>query len=439
MNKNKILFLLYFFPPIASTATRRNAYIYKYLGDLFDEKFVFTTRNRDIFPNDSFYDFLLKSDLPIEVIPTFDYRTFLNLFQSDKGTTKKTIHLSSDVKKKPLVRFLTRLLDGFPLNILFQEGGIYYSLAGTYKAYRLIKKEKITHVWSSFRPYSDHFTAYLIKKIFPNIVWVADFRDLHVEPLYDNVYFIPFQHWCNRFFIKKADVVTTISSGLATHLKKYNPNVYVLKSGIDITKTEFDTSQFEKFTICFTGNMANGERNPAALLEVVKTLSGKKIISSENFQILYAGAEDHYWLTAVAKWGVSDFFVSKSSVSTSEATSFQRKSHINLLLTSATPEWTGVLTGKFGEYLSAKNPILVLINGTKDVEFEEVVENLEAGIVAYSDSFDEIKKFVVSKFNEWKATGEVKSTVKMEKLKELEWSFLIKKFVENQLKSSFEA
>jgi glycosyltransferase involved in cell wall biosynthesis len=432
MNKNKILFLFYFFPPIASTATRRNTYIFKHLKSYFNDYFVFSTKNQHFFPKDNIYENLRGKDEKLTLLTTIDFRTIGHWFSSRKSSLKKTIHLDENIKKYKVVQIFQKMLDGFPFNLILQEGGIIYSLVGVYKGYRLIKKEKITHVWSSFRPYSDHFTAYLLKGLFPNLIWVADFRDLHVEPLYQNVYFVPFQHWCNRQMIKRANFVTTISEGLANHLKAYNNAVYVLRSGI-VTENDVSTlPKMTKFSIVYTGAMFRDERNPTLLMEVVKQLSDNGIISPENFAIIYAGRDSINFKNYIDRFNLNIFFENKGMLTTQEAINLQYAAHINLLLTSATTEWTGVMTGKLGEYLSAKKPLVVLIDGTKDAEYEDLINNLNAGCVVYNKkSFNELRSFILEKFNEWQRTGEVKSTIDTEKLKALNWENQVRKFVEH--------
>ena len=88
------------------------------------------------------------------------------------------------------------------------------------------------------------------------------------------------------------------------------------------------------------------------------------------------------------------------------------------------------MTGKFYEYVAAQQPILVLINGAQDLEFESIINDLNIGLVAYNDiSFDAVKDFILTKFKEWQQTGDVKPTVRKEKLTELSWDFRIDDFI----------
>jgi hypothetical protein len=425
MPPRRILFLLYYFPPIKSIAVNRNFNLVKHFRLFFDDCFVFTTRNNRFLPQEP------KNTEGVKTteLTTFDYRTLTAWLKPNR----KEVHHTEQTKEHPLVRFGIRLLDSFPFNLLFHEGGILYSLIGLYKGIFLIKEQKITHIYSSFRPYSDHFTAYLLTFFFPKIIWIADFRDLHIDPLYQMPLVKPVQHWFNRQILKRAKCVTTVSQGLATYLKRYNSNVFVLRNGVEISSfSPLDTKKIArtKFTIGYTGSMFMDERSPKLLLEVVRELVDEHIFTTENFEILYAGKDTAIWLDWVKKYDLASFFISKGIVSSDKAKEIQNNVHINLLLTSALPNYGGVMTGKFYEYLAAKQPILVLINGAQDLEFESIMAQFNAGCVAYNDkSHDILRGFVLENFSEFQKNGAVNQTIYVEKLKELSWRFTVEQLM----------
>ena len=435
-SKHRLLCFLYYFPPIKSIAVNRNWRIVQHLQPYFSDIFVFTTQNNRLLPQEA----RDTEGVNIFEIPTFDYRTLTAWLRPNRSE----MHHDEGAKSNPIVRFAIRLLDSFPFNLLFHEGGIIYSLISFWRAAKLIRKEKITHIYSSFRPMSDHFTAHLLKIFFPNLVWIADFRDLHIDPLYQMPLIKPFQHWCNKRLLRRADLVTTVSEGLAVHLKAYHSNVYALRNGVHLDNQkafELRTQKGDpsvsasknssisnnipiskKFTFAYTGSMWLDERNPSLLLKIVQDLLNEGIMSAENTQIVYAGKDTAVWQTWITKYNLDDFFNAYGLVSSQKAVDIQREAHLNILLTSALPNYGGVLTGKFFEYLAACNPILVLINGAQDVEFEQIVTHLDAGIVAYNDrSEKELRAFILNLFNEWQATGKVEPTIRRERLEELSW------------------
>ena len=416
----KFLIIAYYFPPIQSSGIFRNWNITRFLRPKVDSIDVVTTSNRHRLPQEA----RNTEGVKIHEATTLDYRT-LTTFRP-----RKNIHFNEEAKANSLLKLGIRFLDSFPLNLIIGEGGLIYIISSFWKARQIIQNQGITHIYSSFRPMSDHVVAYLLKRRYPSVFWIADYRDLHVDPLYKNVVFEKFQHACNHFILRSADLVTTISSGLKQHLDRYHPSVYVFRNGVFLSKSDKKRLPFPQFTVAYTGSMFGDERNPTLFLEVIKNLKEENILNADNFQILYAGKDTSVWQTWLNRFGLKDLFHSKGLISTDEAIDIQHNSHINLLLTSALPGYGGILTGKFYEYVAAQQPILVLINGAQDLEFESIIDDLNIGLVAYNDiSFDAVKNFILTKFKEWQQTGDVKPTVPKEKLSELSWDFRIDDFI----------
>ncbi len=430
---SRLLCLLYYFPPIKSIAVNRNWGVVRHLQPYFDDIHVFTTQNNRILAQEA----RDTEGVKIAEISTFDYRTLTAWLRPNRSE----MHHGEGTKSNPIVRFAIRLLDSFPFNLLFHEGGLFYSIIGFWRAAKLIRREKITHIYSSFRPMSDHFTAHLLKIAFPHLVWIADFRDLHIDPLYQMPLVKPFQHWCNKRLLRRANIVTTVSEGLATHLRAYHPNVYALRNGVHLEPQKaFELSNqtenpplnpSSKFTFAYTGSMWIDERNPSLLLKIIQDLANEGIMTPQNTEIVYAGKDTAVWQIWIAKYNLATFFNSYGLVSSQKAVDIQREAHLNILLTSALPNYGGVLTGKFFEYLAACNPILVLINGAQDIEFERIVTDLEAGIVAYNDRSEaELRAFILNLFYQWQTTGKIEPTIHRERLDELSWEATMKKLAD---------
>ncbi len=426
--KNECLMISYFFPPIKSIAVLRNYHVAKNFLTYYSKVNIITTSNRHRLLNDP----LPIEDLCVYESKTFDYRTLAS-FRGGHNTT----HFSEQAKARPLMQLAVKLHKSFPFNLIWGEGGLVYIIHAFFIAFRLVRQGKIKLIFSSYMPYSDHFVAFLLKIFFPKLVWIADFRDLHVEPVYKNVIWTPFQHTCNRLILSRANIVTTVSEGLAKHLRNYHPRVDVLRNGIapllfDNTPPQYFEDTIVKFTVSYTGSMFGDERDPSLFLRIIQDLFNENIISEDNFQIVYAGKDAESWQSSTRQFGIENLLKCKGLVPLAEAQGLQRASHINLLLTSATTEWSGVLTGKFYEYLAAERPVLVLINGVQDVEFESIMNQLNAGLVGYNAiSYTVVRHFIVEKIKEWKATKNVLSTIRKDQLKDFEWPNMMSKFMKN--------
>ena len=419
----RLLILAYYFPPIKSMGSIRNYNIAKQFKKHFSQVHVAVSKNRHLLPQDP----LPCSEFNILEVPTLDYRTLSNLKKN------KQVHYSEESKSGLLGTTAVKALNSFPFNLVIGEGGILYSMLGFFKCRRLIKQYKITHIYSSFRPYSDHFTAYLLKSYFPKLTWIADFRDIHIDPLKDNVYLESYQHWCNKWILSKADAVCTVSKGTKVHIEKYVKEVYVLPNGThELLKPSASSKAFDKFTMAYTGSMYGRRRNPELLLRVLSKLIQTGEIDADKVELVHAGKDGGIWKEWIQTYGLESIFCDKGLIPMTEAINIQHNSHINLLLSFAIPEVTGGLTGKLYEYFAAKRPILLIINGSQDEEFEEIFEELDAGIVTYHQNpKDEqvLEQFLRKYYQEWLSTGNVKASIREEILKKYEWDNMVPAFM----------
>ncbi len=415
MKAENVLIIAYYFPPMGTIGTVRNYNIARQFKRHSNQVYVLSQKK----PALPMQDQLATGFVERIAVPCFDYRTTSTLFNRKGKAINNKLNAS---KKQGAVGFVRKFLESFPTLLFLGEGGLLYILIGFWKAFLGLRKKKVDVIYSSFRPYADHIIAYLIKRIRPTTFWIADFRDLHVDVNRDNVFFRSFQHWCNRKILSRADVVTTVSEGLAKHLKQYNPNIQVLRNGISPLFQERDNKAFDKFTIAYTGSMYTLQ-TPEPLLKAINNLIEKLQIERKQIQLIYAGKDQLIWDDYIRQFDLEDIYVCKGLVSMQEAASIQRTSHLNLLLSWSSPELSGTLTGKLYDYLAAENAILLLINGTKDEEFEQLFSTLNAGKVAYNTTADlpTIENYILALYQEWQQTGAVKKRMNQEALKAYRW------------------
>ncbi len=415
-----LLVIAYWFPP-ASDQTWRSFHLYRAFQSHFDKVKVISTSNRKYLPSQDFKG----TACDVIAAPTLDYRTFTYFRKKEKAHTPE--------QKKPAWAFsIYNLLNSFPMNLLLGEGGLLYIMTGYIKASQLVKKEKLAVVFSTYRPYSDHAVAFLLKCKYPKLFWIADFRDLHLDPVLKETFFPRFQKWCTRKILAKADVVTTVSKGLAIHLRPFHPNVAVLRNGIGgLTYQSGLPTRPTVFTITYTGSMFRDLRNPEMLLEALSLLFAEQKISREKIQVRYAGKDTTTWLHLVEKHGLKDIFHSHGNVSHEAALQLQTSTHVNLLLTYSSPALRGNATGKLYEYLAAKQPILLLVNGSQDEELEDIFHKTNAGLIAYNslDGKELVSEFLEVKYNEWLQTGKVKPVIQETALNSYRWENMTKVFL----------
>ncbi len=313
-----------------------------------------------------------------------------------------------------------RLINTFPLNLVIGEGGLIYLNTLIKNAGKAIKENNITHIYSSYRPFADHYAAYKLKKRNPELVWIADFRDLIIDPHYNHIFFKSGHHRFFKRVFSRADVLTTVSDGLAKKLQRYNPDVLTIRNGIKNVPDHIAESHSKYFKIAYTGSMFLDKRNAEPLFVAVRDLINRKMIIEDHIRIVYAGKDSRIWQALASRFHLDTILVDKGIVSGQEATLLQKEACINILLTISSKELQGVLTGKMIEYFESGSPVLAIIVGQNDPELKFIFNEIEIG-----DSFTDqpedvsgISDFIYKEFIHWKITGTNRKPVNLKTLKE---------------------
>ena len=402
---DRFLFILYFTPPAPGTAPKRNFRILKYIAEHVQHSILFTAK----------YPGKQSVEIPkveTHAIKAFDYRTIL------RGNTKDG-YLPEQHKAARWKQWGIKLINTFPFNILIGEGGLFYVNAVIRKANQLIQQEKITHLYSSFRPFADHYIAYRLKKKNPALTWIADFRDLIIDPHYEHHLFEKKQESYLKKMFNSASLLTTVSDGLSQKLKAYNPHVAVIRNGIDNNYQIPPAVSSKYFTITYTGSMFLNTRNARPLFDALQSLSGKDETILKDFRIEYAGKDSFYWNKLAAAYHFEGIMVDHGLVADDEAKRMQAQSCLNLLLTISSHELTGVLTGKMIEYFESGSPVLGIVVGQNDPELQNILTEVEIGCSFSDQDLDlkAIEDFIYKEYFIWKKSGMNRKPVNADLLK----------------------
>ena len=412
-----ILFIAYYFPPLQSIGVWRNYFLAREAKKYFSYVFVSTSeRNKHFDPGAGTYEDFIK----IENL-TFDYRSFFG--------KKSQTGFKETVKKNFFSRTFIKLINSFPFNILIGEGGLLYIVHSLFQLNRLVRKNRINYMYSSYRPMSDHFIAYMLKTFHPDLRWTADFRDLPFDPLYKSFYCLPFQKWALRKILNKADLVTSFTEGVTIGLSDFTTKTpHVLRNGFfDQFTPEPTIGENPKFTIQYTGSLFLDERDPSPLFKSISELLSASMIDKKKFALRYAGKDAVLWTEMTDKYCLSEIAETTGMVSNAVARQMQEASHINLILTSSHSNYRGILTGKFFEYVLAGKPIICVVKGETDKGLEEIFSTYHLGLVIYNDSesLKRLEQFILDLYRQYRLFGKT------------EWQINPKIFEDFSWKSSF--
>ncbi len=359
---DRLLLIYYQFPPVQVPGAHRMKYFYEKSRSRFDQVWVFTSINGRYLDTDA----SLETHCPNLIeLPTLDWRGLRARHRSGK-----TNFVPARWTRSFPGRWLQRLTNSFPWCFLLGDGGLLYILQGYLRGCRLIRERKITHLLSTYRPLADHVIAYLLKQRFSRLHWTADYRDLHVDPIRRSVWWPALQHVINRWLLRKADELTTVSRGLQEELQRYGRPVRIVRNGVRVPVRDDGTSPSPVFTLSYTGSLHPELQDPQPLLAGIRCALDYDLIPLHHLHLQYAGKDTAFWQKGIARFSLEDWSDSHGMLSHADALHMQQTAAMNILLTWASPALTGILTSKLFEYLAARRPVLVMIRGWDEELFE---------------------------------------------------------------------
>src|SRR5690606_6771608 len=235
----RALFLLYHYPSSWGSAAARNHRMVRGIATRCELAFVLTA-SPSPYPHDP--------GVRVSPVARIDYRSAF-------GRDRQGGAFPESVKRSVLAQFAIRLINTFPVNLLVGEGGFLFILRMIREGERMIREQRITLLYSSYRPMADHAVAWWLKRRHPGLTWIADFRDLPVDPHTRHVLFSGWHTRLYRRLFQRADILTTVSDGLAKRLRSGYPQVIVTRNGLPDDWRMPEPVACPHFTIAYTGSL----------------------------------------------------------------------------------------------------------------------------------------------------------------------------------------
>jgi len=201
----------------------------------------------------------------------------------------------------------------------------------------------------------------LLKIQFPKLIWIADFRDHYPDHSKSDIWLFSFHEFLLKKLLKKVDLITTVSHGIAKRLDFTQKPILIIKNYPLIEKNELKK---RVITIAYTGSIYPKNTSILKLLKVLKEYD-----PSYQFVFYYCGKDRKSW----DKWFKNYpeiMNLSSGLVSHQASLSIQKLGDILLVLTWNSEKIKGILTSKLGEYLILNKPILIFIHGHLEEDFQ---------------------------------------------------------------------
>jgi len=314
---------------------------------------------------------------------------------------------------------------------------------------KLIKQHNISMILSSvsWRAFPALTAKWLSKKY--NIPYIVDCRDIYEQfpnCEYTSKFFLKSSFLSNMInfivqkkykiqrnkLLRKANAVTTVSEWHKSKLLKYNKKSSLIFNGFDDEFFNFERIEKKTFNITYTGRIeSEAVKDPSLFFEAISYLSEKKMITSEKvrlqFYLLNQSSKDII-IKLAEKHHVTNFIDIFDSVSNEKIPAILNESSILLLLSNRsvgekTPK--GIMGTKTFEYLAVEKPVLCVRNDEDCLE--KTIKLANAGVSASNK--DDVEKFILEKYNEWKINGFTHQNINKQYIKQFSRKFQAEQFV----------
>ena len=381
----KILFITTFFYPQNRIPTIRVGQWVKYLALNGYEVTVLTTKKYS-FMGPFGLDVKLPNNVKVVEIDFLPIFLKKRLYKKPSSEIKKEVSISNKTNN---LKLFVRKIRNY-MGSLFDIHDLWIKPA-LKKAIELQEKEKFDFIISSYSPPAVCVVSHKLKQKYPNLKWIADFRDLwaynHISPAKGilGVY----EKYKEKKLLSNADKIITVSNPLTEDMKKVYPNkkVYTIENGFD--PDEFSNWQKninsipkvgKKLVISYLGTIYPEKRDPTILFEAVNELIEENKIKEEQIEINFYGdnkkqLEDIIQPNNFNKFNIINI---KGFIKREESLKIQKQSDLLLLLEWNDPSARGVLTGKLFEYIVSGTPIVAVSISNKNAA-GELIEKTQTG------------------------------------------------------------
>ena len=261
-------------------------------------------------------------------------------------------------------------------------------------------------VVSSYGPAWTHLVAEKIKNKYPQIVWLADFRDPYAKET-DG----PFSFWYHKLFIKHhcmaADVITRVTDDMYLN-EPENAVVKMVPNGYDPEEALAPLPP-KDFTIVFTGVMYGERRDIGVVCNAIKELVLEQKI--ESAKVLYAGPDGEVAKKIASRYDAQEYLQDLGVLKRSDVLKLQQNAAILLQLNGNTKADHCQWTGKMYEYMMMRKPILFVITGDEPYSYpSRYAAKLDSTCYEqcrHKETYPLLKQYILDKYREWKKTGDV--------------------------------
>ena len=397
----KILIITYYWPPAGGPGVQRWLKFVKYLPDFGWKPTVFIPENPSYPIVDETLEKEVSDDLEIIKTKIWEPYQLAEIFGKDN---KKFKAGQFDVGKNQ--SWKSKLSIWVRGNFFIPDARVFWVKPSVEYLKKYLKENQFDAFVTTGPPHSMHLIGLELKKEFPTLKWIADFRDPWTEiSYYKHMKLSKAADQKHRNLEQKvfetADITLATSYSDAENFRKKGANAFCITNGFDRNEiTENVAQNNSKFTLSYIGVLEQ-LRNPEVLWKVLNELVSQNEDFKNALELKFVGSIDDKILSEIERSELKYLVNNLGYLSHSEANIEMANSDLLLITNFPDDSSKGIIPGKIFEYLATRKQIVSF--GPKDSDVKNILEETKAGKHFSYDDESELKTFLLQKFEEWKS------------------------------------
>ncbi len=399
MKQKKILIITYYWPPAGGPGVQRWLKFAKYLPENNWEPIIYTPEN----PSYPLLDESLVKDVPknIQIIQNKIWEPYQLAEKLNKKNKKFKAGQFDVGKNQSWKSKLSIFVRG---NFFIPDARKFWVNPSISFLKKYLEANPVDVIVTTGPPHSLHLIGKGLKKYFPAIKWIADFRDPWTEISYYK--HLKLTSWADQKHRKlekevfqNADITLATSYGDAENFRKAGANSACITNGFD--KEEFNKKSVKnsKFTLSYIGVLEQ-LRNPENLWKVLSDIVQEDSDFAQNFELRFVGRVDDIILENLQSSPLKDNLNLVGYIPHEQSVKEMENADMLLITNFPKQESAGIIPGKIFEYLATQNPILSV--GPEKADVEKILNETKAGDHFTYQDHEAIRLFVLQNYNSWK-------------------------------------
>lgn len=388
----KVLIISYYWPPAGGPGVQRWLMFSKFLPNFGWAPIVYTPEN----PSYPQLDETLLAKVPQDIV-IWKQPIWEPYHLAEKFSAKNRQYKGGQFEATPGTGWKNRLSVWIRGNFFIPDARRFWIRPSLRFLAKKIREEGIGAVITTGPPHSLHLIGLGLKKQFPDLPWVADFRDPWTQISYhEHLQLTPFARRRHLTLEKKvlqsADLVLATSYTDAENFRKLGAKAETITNGFagkpvltKVPKTE------ETFTISYVGILEQ-LRNPLAFWQALGELIAAQPSIIAPVKIRFAGTVDAAVRKAIEEYIPQQNLEYLGYLSHQESLEVMRTSDLLVLTNFPAERSAGIIPGKLFEYLASGNPLLSV--GPAGADVATILEETRAGMHFLYHQKEEMKTYL---------------------------------------------